>query len=351
MVKLRQYIADHKVGIFIIVIVLVLVSLAFAFSVRRYGWGWTGFCQDITQTSTTADITTEIHPRTFWDVLELAIIPASIALIVVWLNREQRQRELEIAEKERDTERQIAKDREEERALQGYLEAMTELLLEKKLRTPEEGSEVRSIARARTLTILRSLSSERKGSILRFLYEAKLIDRKKTVIALRGAALGEANLRGANLGEASLRRADLYKANLGEASLRRADLYKANLGGANLGGANLGGAFLGGANLGGANLYKADLEDASLWEANLGGANLRGANLRGADLVGAFLGRAFLVGADLVGAHLGGADLEGACLERAELSEDSILPDGTKWTLGTEMARFTDPDDPDFWQP
>jgi hypothetical protein len=228
--------------------------------------------------------------------MQLLIIPLVLVVGGFLLNRAQRQQELDIAAEERKTERQIAKDREEERALQSYLEAMTELLLEKKLRTSEEGSEVRSIARARTLTILRSLSGERKSSILRFLYEAKLIDREKTVIALWGA-----NLEEANLWKANLREAFLWKANL-----READLV---------------GAFLMGAFLWEANLWKANLWEANLWEANLMLANLEGAHL------------------------------ERACLEGAKLSEDSILPDGTNWTPDTDMARFTDPDHPDFWQP
>jgi uncharacterized protein YjbI with pentapeptide repeats len=234
--------------------------------------------------------------KTLWDWMELLLIPLVLAGGGLFLNRAQRQRELEIAAEERDTERQIAKDREEERALQSYLEAMTELLLEKELRISEEGSEVRSIARARTLTMLRSLSGERKGSILRFLYEAKLINRKKTVIDLSGANLEGANLR--------------------RAWLLLADLEEANLKGANLGGAMLERAYLVKANLGKAILYYANLGKAILYYANLEGANL-----------------------------------ESACLEGAELSVDSILPDGTKWTPDTDMARFTDPNHPDFWQP
>lgn len=261
MAKLRQYIADHKVGICIIVIVLVLVSLAFAFSVRRYGWTWTGFVHYTTPKSDTE----EFHPgKTLWDFMQLLIIPLVLVVGGFLLNQAQRQQELD-----------IAKDREEERALQSYLEAMTELLLEKHLRTPEEGSEVESIARARTLTILRSLSGGRKSSILRFLYEAKLIDKEKAVINLRGADLGGAFLVGANLEEADLEgawlvgaylmAAILVRANLEGAFLEGADLMLADLMEANLRGADLRGANLEGANLEGANLWEAKYNDATKW--------------------------------------------------------------------------------------
>jgi len=41
----------------------------------------------------------------------------------------------------------------------------------------------------------------------------------------------------------------------------------------------------------------------------------------------------------------------GAHLERAKLAEHTTLPDGTRWKPDTDLARFTDPDHPDFWRP
>ncbi len=72
------------------------------------------------------------------------------------------------------------------------------------------------------------------------------------------------------------------------------------------------------------------------------------------ELPGAYLARADLQRADLGQANLQGADLTRAKLERAnlektELSEDTIFPVGTKWTLGTDLDSFTDPGHPYFW--
>jgi uncharacterized protein YjbI with pentapeptide repeats len=110
-----------------------------------------------------------------------------------------------------------------------------------------------------------------------------------------------------------------------------------------------------------ADLRGADLNGANLSEANLIGANLRGANLSVADLIGAILGGANLSKADLSGANLRRACLNGAYLAAANLSEANLrhakfneyttLPDGTKRTPDTDMARFTNPDHPEFWQP
>ena len=37
-------------------------------------------------------------------------------------------------------------------------------------------------------------------------------------------------------------------------------------------------------------------------------------------------------------------------LEKVEFNEKTKLPDGKKWTPDTDMARFTDPEHPDFWR-
>ncbi len=197
---------------------------------------------------------------------------------------------------------------------------------------------------------------------------------------LSGAHLGDANLSGAHLWRANLNWTYLSSANLSGANLRDADLSSAHLGDANLSGAHLGDANLSGANLWRANLslanlsgadfshaglFSADLSRAYLAEANLSRAGLSSANLSGANLSGAHLGDADLIranlsgadlskanlsGASLFGADLRGADLRGASLlgaanlEEATFSEDTLLPDGTKWRPGVDLAQFTDPD-------
>ncbi len=98
---------------------------------------------------------------------------------------------------------------------------------------------------------------------------------------------------------------------------------------------NLQESFLFGVNLQEALLFEANLQEAFLWRAKLQGVYLAGANLQGADLRLA---------------NLRGAKLEHPNFGKAKFSEDTILPDGTKWTPGTDMARFTDPEHPDFWR-
>lgn len=169
-----------------------------------------------------------------------------------------------------------------------------------------------------------------------WLFDGSLTGADLSAANLQGAALSSANLQGAILSGANLQRAYLIKTNLQGTILYWTKLQKAALPGANLQGANLGWA---------------NLQGADLHEANLQGASLSYANLQGAILLGVKLQDADLMEANLQGVDLTKADLQGTYLGMAEFSKDTTLPDSTKWTPDTDMARFTDPTHPDFWQP
>ena len=277
--------------------------------------------------------------KTLWDWMQLLIIPAVLALAAVWFNR-----------REQRGERERNEDNQREMALQSYLDRMSELLLKENLRQAEKGSEVRILARSRTLAMLRRLDDGRNRRLVRFLQEAGLIDGDDPIIVLdkaelRGAHLNGVDLTGVHLNEANLRDADLTGAFLGRANLRGANLQQATLSGAFLGNADLGGAFLGGADLRDANLQKASLRGAYLDRARLNRAILEGATLRDAilhkaSLRGAVLGQADLSGAILHGAALAQADLAGADLTGAKATDEQLaaarslqgatLPDGSR---------------------
>ena len=110
---------------------------------------------------------TGFEVKTLWDWMDLLIIPIFLAGGAFFLNRS-----------ERNTEREIATDRQQEAALQLYLDRMADLLLKEKLQTAEN-KEVHDVATIRTLTVLRGLDSKRRGMVLRFLHEANLIINKK----------------------------------------------------------------------------------------------------------------------------------------------------------------------------
>lgn len=131
--------------------------------------------------------------------------------------------------------------------------------------------------------------------------KAGLLATRNLVAAnLQGAVLWSANLRLARLAQANLQQADLWGANLEEADLRGADLQ--------------------GAVLETANLHTANLRDVNLQKADLRRANLRAADMRKAKLENANLGQGE---------------------SSAVFDENTILPDGTHWTPGTDVSKFT----------
>jgi hypothetical protein len=215
---------------------------------------------------------------TLWDWSKLLIIPAVIAGGGIWFNQQQREREQKVADQ-----------RAQDDALQAYLDQMAQLMLleevaedkpaedkpaedkpkpfkPKPLHKSVVGDEVRILARARTLTVLRRLDSGRKRSVLDFLYEARLIQQTNPPIIELGSPdsdFGAADLREADLRGAVLRGADLSGitgANLSCANLSNADLSNANLSNANLSNANLSNA-----NLSNANLSRVNLSRAKEW--------------------------------------------------------------------------------------
>ena len=86
--------------------------------------------------------------------------------------------------------------RAQDDALEAYLDQMGQLLLDKDkpLRQSKEGDEVRTLARARTLTVLARLDGPGQWIVVRFLRESRLVDNGHVIVSLRDAALQEAAL-------------------------------------------------------------------------------------------------------------------------------------------------------------
>jgi hypothetical protein len=288
--------------------------------------------------------------KRFWDYLELLIVPAALAIGVYLLNRAQSEREraAEDAQQERERQAQAAQrqrelevenQRAQDSVLEAYLDQMSQLLLDKDrpLGHPRKGDEVRTLARARTLTVLRRLDGERKGRVVQFLHEAGLIAKDRPVLVLIGADLSGVRLNYTYLDKTYLSGANLSGANLSGTSLRGADLSGANLNGASLTFANLSNTVLSGAHLRDTDLSSADLIKADLREVNFHGldtpaarpivanpAEPTGTILIGANLSGADLSRAVLSGADLTGADFGEANLAGVTFSGANLSQTNF---------------------------
>ena len=213
--------------------------------------------------------------KTLWDWLELLLVPAVISVGAIWFQKCSRQSTEERAQQERDLSRDIESTRSRENALQTYFDKMTELLLDKKLRS-KSSKDARAIARARTLSLLQKLKGDgmRKGSLVLFLYETNLISGSRSVLPLNGADLSDIDLRGAllpgiNLKGSSLMRGQFQGTHLESAYLMDTYLEDARFSGASMMEANLGNAYLLEADFSGADLQNAILKDAVVLEDQL----------------------------------------------------------------------------------
>jgi uncharacterized protein YjbI with pentapeptide repeats len=282
---------------------------------------------------------------TLWNWLELLIIPVVLAIGGFLFTRSENR-----------ATRAAAERRALDDTLQAYLDGMSQLLTDKDqpLHRAQPGDSLRTVARARTLTVLGRLDRNRKRSVLQFLYESGLIYKEDTVLD-KGSRLLEKRHHIVSLDQADMSEANLSVANLLRANLSGTNLSEANLSGALLSEANLNRTDLSGANLSRTFLAEADLSYANVSKANLSGAllsetNLRGTNLSGSDLSGAWLQKSYLFVANLSEANLSGADLNGAegwteeDLRAAKHLEGATMPDG-QTLRGDKM-----PDGPTFEQ-
>jgi uncharacterized protein YjbI with pentapeptide repeats len=309
--KLRSWWQTARKHLTVIVFIVLIGVFVLIFLGYWLDWDWTGFNERIS-----SHVQQYQPAKTLWDWLQLLgvlAIPIVIGLGTVWFTTKQ----VQLTDA-------VNKDNQRETALQSYIDKMSELLLEKHLLESKPEDEVRKIGRGYTLTVLHRLDSERKRSVLQFLYESGLIVKGNSFINLDGANLTGANLIGANLGTVNLGAVNLSGADLREASLNGAELSGADLREATLSQATLSRATLSRADMSRANLSGADLIVASLNEAELSGANLSGADLIGTDLREAYLREADLSRAELSGANLSGAELSGAHMREADLTEAEL---------------------------
>jgi Pentapeptide repeats (8 copies) len=197
--------------------VLVLILMGYSFQ-------WTGF-----------------REQTLWDWLQLLLTATVTAMIAYFGQNISRQQYL--------GQQKVEESRAQDEVLQAYLDQIGQLLLDKDrpLRQSKEGDEVSMLARARTLTALSQLDGKRKGTLIRFLSEARLIQgrpgmnrgvrgwtQQRPIIGLTSADLSDADLSDADLTYALLAEASLRGANLRGADLSNAVLFNTDLTGATM---------------------------------------------------------------------------------------------------------------------
>jgi uncharacterized protein YjbI with pentapeptide repeats len=246
-----------------VVVSLALVAVAAAaFIAAAYvrRWEWAGFAGSPSSAQ---------GPKTVWDWLQLLVIPLGLAAVAFALNIAQSGREQRREDRRAALERSIASDRRREDALGVYLQQMSALMLERGLLTSREGSQSRAIARTLTLSVFRRLDGRRKGFVVQFLGEARLIAINHPKISMRGADLRHVTVRG------SLENANLVSAALSDADFRGSDLSRVAFDDADLRRANFDLAFAQNVAFGGADLTRATFSRAWLWGASFSDACLK----------------------------------------------------------------------------
>jgi hypothetical protein len=117
----------------------------------------------------------ELGGKTVWDWLQLLIVPIMLSLITLAFTWQQDVRQQRIEDSRAERARKIEEQRAQQATLQAYLDQMGTLLLDRDLHGADEDSDVRRLARARTLVVLDALGPDRQNKVFRFLSETELI--------------------------------------------------------------------------------------------------------------------------------------------------------------------------------
>jgi uncharacterized membrane protein len=189
----------------VVLVVVLAVFMVLVWGGYFLGWTWTGF-------------SVKGKGDTLWNWITLLLVPLILLAVAKGVSTHQSQVS-DTMGKQQQTDLQLAHERQQEVVLEAYLNHMSDLLRNRNLSRSQPGSDVRTIARALTLTALQMVGKNRKGVLLQFLHEAGLITKNKTIIDLRRGDLREADLSGADLREADLSGVDLSGANLSGARL------------------------------------------------------------------------------------------------------------------------------------
>ncbi|CAF1217510.1 unnamed protein product [Didymodactylos carnosus] len=174
-------------------------------------------------------------------------------------NKQNRLNDLEIAACNRDQANELQKDV----VYAACIKDISELFMKDSHNLSENEQQNRyAFASAKTMTTLEQIDGKRKTYLIKFLYQAGLLDKRKTVVDLSGA-----NLNGTDLG-GSLD----TPLSLNYITLRYVSLLNASFVNVNLKDADFSGSILNGANFTSANLAKTNFTGCDLIQADFRGA-------------------------------------------------------------------------------
>lgn len=190
--------------------------------------------------------------KSFWDWLQLLIVPLMLAFGAFYLN---------YASETRD--KQIAEEGKQQELLKDYFSKMQTLIVETKKSKESQPNpdrapllpEFQPIAQALTLAVLDELDGKRKGKIIIYLAKSGLINKDRPLIDLETANLQKLELNnnwtgsliqitGADMTEAQINDINFANSNLARSNLSHATLKDVTFENSDLSGVNIDGATL-----------------------------------------------------------------------------------------------------------
>ncbi|PKO16846.1 MAG: hypothetical protein CVU39_06415 [Chloroflexi bacterium HGW-Chloroflexi-10] len=269
-----------------LLVIIILIILYQRFVLGYTEWvAWTGFGE-----------TSPDGNKTFWDWLDLLIIPFVLSIGALIFNKIQKENEQNFAKQRYADEQSLIQTRfvkeqeligqrqENEMLLnldiqrgtsfQAFIDRMSDLVLKNDLQDTSCKGEIKSIARSLTITNMFTLDEVRNNLLLKFLRELKLLDIQNPIIVfdkydLRKMALKSVDFTGISLKNVNLEEADLADCIFDQTCLRGADLTRAKLYGAKF--------------------LKADLQNAQIHQTNLATTTIKNCNFSNAGLIMATL--------------------------------------------------------------
>jgi hypothetical protein len=202
--------------------------------------------------------------KSFWDWLQLLIVPLMLAFGAFYLN---------YASETRD--KQIAEEGKQQELLKDYFSKMQTLIIEANKLSKSQWEplehfaneklpgQFQPIAQALTLAVLDELDGLRKGKVITYLAESGFITKETFTINLNGANLQKLELKGVSLNSVIINKADMTGAKLTNLEFTDSDLGASNFSQANLDGVNFSSAILQGSNFYDANLKNIEISKPS----------------------------------------------------------------------------------------
>lgn len=270
-------------------IFILLGSLYFIISIfqgRIYWAQWTG-----------------LYDVEAWDIINLLVIPVSLAGVIYFLQY-----------REKNIDRLIAEEKQRETDFQEYFAFMSDLFKGIDFDNEESVATIRPIAQVKTSTLIPKIDKERLNTIIAYLGEV--------------GALGNANYRNPTI---TLSRLDLSNRVLNYIQFNYSNMPFSNFRKSDL-------SFMQFKN---ANLYSCNFNNTIVFSADYSNATLTNSNFIGSDLTSTIFTGAKLRGADFSNSNLSYTDFSNANLHLANL-ENCNLSDSDFSNANLKQANFTD---------